>query len=56
MDINIYIINLLKYGLRRISWIISDDTEAKAANEFMTGLESPQFLWDKKAVDQIDRK
>jgi hypothetical protein len=44
MNIDIYIIDLLKYSLRRISWVISDDTKARAANEFMTGLKNPQFL------------
>jgi hypothetical protein len=44
MNINIHIINLLKYGLGRISWVISDDAEIRAANKFVTDLESPQFL------------
>jgi hypothetical protein len=34
----------MKYGLGRISWVISDDIEARAASGFVTGLESPQLL------------
>jgi hypothetical protein len=56
MDTDIHIINLLEYGLRRISWVISDNAEAKAASEFVTGLKSPQFLWNRKAAGQIDRR
>jgi hypothetical protein len=56
MDTDTYIINLLEYGLRRISWVIFNDVEARAANKFITGLESSQFLWNRKAADQIDRK
>jgi hypothetical protein len=44
MNINIYIINLLKYGLGRISWVISNDAEARTANKFITDLKSSQFL------------
>jgi hypothetical protein len=41
MDTDIHIINLLEYDLGRISWIIFDGAEARAASEFMTDLESP---------------
>jgi hypothetical protein len=46
----------MEYDLGRINWVISDNTEAKAANKFMTDLENPQLLWDRKAASQIDRK
>jgi hypothetical protein len=44
MNTDTHIINLLKYDLGRISWVISDNAEAKAASGFMTDLESSQFL------------
>jgi hypothetical protein len=44
MNIDIYIIDLLKYNLKRINWVISDDAEAKTASKFVTGLENSQFL------------
>jgi hypothetical protein len=44
MDTDTHIIDLLEYDLGRISWVISNDVEARAASGFVTGLESPQFL------------
>jgi hypothetical protein len=41
MDTDIHIIDLLKYGLERISWVISDDAEIRIASKFVTGLENP---------------
>jgi hypothetical protein len=46
----------MKYNLGRINWVIFDGAEARAASEFVTGLENPQLLWDRKIANQIDRR
>jgi hypothetical protein len=41
MNTDIHIIDLLEYGLGRISWVISNDIEVRTTSGFVTGLESP---------------